>query len=145
MFKFFDYIQNKRKCKEEDKLRNITNGGYVDYDEEADLLLLPTTVYFNERSIAIVLLFKKISELPGVKINTNASVEKAFFVHTEDVNIINFFECKDGLYFYDPTLENIQNKNDVNAYNNSSLACDKNIILFSTVEENEKFFTKKIK
>jgi len=141
VFKNARYVRNIHKCREEDELRIITNGGHVDYNEEAEFTLLPTTVHFNSKSIANVLSFKKVSEIPGVRITTDTSKEKAFYVHSKDGSVMKFLECKDGLYFYNPADVNIKNKSDVITY--STLPSNKNIILVSTVEDNKKFYTKK--
>ena len=87
----------------------------MNYNQVAGLIILPTTVHFNKDSIANVLSFKKVSELPGVRITTDTGVEKAFFVHTKEGEVIKFLACKDGLYYHDVSAKN-KSKASVNSY-----------------------------
>ena len=115
----------------------------VDYNQVADLIILPTTVHFNKDSIANVLSFKKISELPGVRITTDTGVEKAFFVHTKEGEVIKFLACKDGLYYHDVSAKS-KSKASVNSYSQHTNNVDdiKNVMLVSTVNNNKAFYTK---
>jgi len=85
--------------------------------------------------------FKKVSELPGVRITTDTSVKKACFVHTKEGNIIKLFDCKDGLYYHDYINTNTKTKTSINPYpkytNNVDIV--KNVMLVSTIENNKRF------
>ena len=83
----------------------LTNGGSVTYKEVADCKLLPLKVHFNKDSLANVLSFKQVSELPGVKITTDTSKEDALTVHLKDGKEMKF-KCNEGFYYYDTNSNN---------------------------------------
>ena len=94
------FVSNIQQCEKGNEMRIITNGGHMDVTKEAELLLFPMKVHFNEKSIANVLSFKNLSEIPGVHITTDTRVERAFFVHIGD-KTLKFSSCSDGLYYFD--------------------------------------------
>ena len=141
-------VKNIRPCKRGEEMRMVTNGGHMDFNKEADLLMLPIKVHFNKDSIANVLSFKKLSEVPGVHITTNTRKERAFFVHIGD-KTMKFSSCRDGLYYYDMSevieVDDNKIKQSVSNYmssdtnrNNSHVYCKHIFLLLSTVEENKK-------
>ena len=86
----------------------LTNGGSVIYKEVADCKLLPLKVHFNKDSLANVLSFKQVSELPGVNITTDTSKEDTLTVHLKDGNEMKF-KCNEGTYYYDTNINIIVN------------------------------------
>ena len=139
-------VSNLRKCNEGDGIEIITNGGFATYDHVADAILLPVSVFFNAESIANVLSFDKISNLPNVHITTDTKVEKAFLVHISSPNTVTtlkFSSCDDGLYFFDAS-HLITNKTKSQVTDYLSLSRNKkNVNLLNTVENNKTFFTKR--
>ena len=112
VFKNPDLVTNIRTGTTDEELRMLTNGGSVTYKEVADCKLLPLKVHFNKNSMANVLSFKQVSEIPGAKITTDTSKEDAFTVHLKDGKEMKF-KCSEGLYYYD-TNSNNQSKSKVN-------------------------------
>ena len=58
-------VKDVRACSEADMLTAYTNGGAQQYDKMADLRLLPITVHYKHDSMATILSFKSVSEIPG--------------------------------------------------------------------------------
>mmetsp|Transcript_11443 Transcript_11443/g.16186 ORF Transcript_11443/g.16186 Transcript_11443/m.16186 type:complete len:117 (-) Transcript_11443:1019-1369(-) len=50
-----DLVTNVRACPKQDVLTAYTNGGAQQYEELADLCMLPITVYFKKKSMATIL------------------------------------------------------------------------------------------
>ena len=74
----------------------LTNGGSVTYKEVADCKLLPLNIHCNKDSLAKVLSFKQVSEIPSVNITTDTSKEDTLTVHLKNGNEIKF-KCNEGL------------------------------------------------
>ena len=74
-------VSDLRRCKEGDGLEIITNGGFSTNDHVGDSTLIPLSVYFNNKSLANVLSFKKVAELPNVRIIADTELDRAIFVH----------------------------------------------------------------
>ena len=141
-------VSDLRRCKEGDGLEIITNGGFATYDHVAESTLLPVTVYFNAESIANILSYDKISNLPNVRITSDTTLEKAIFVHLSTSNTdttFKFSSCDDGLYYYDAThLLNNNNKSKYPINHCLSLSRNNNKVnLLNTVANNKTFFTKR--
>ena len=63
----------------------LTNKGCVTYKEVDDCKVLPLKVHLNKDSLANVLSFKQVSEIPGVNITTYTSKEDVFTAHLKDI------------------------------------------------------------
>ena len=94
--------------------------------------MLSLKEHFNKDSLANVLSFKQVSELPGVKITADTSKEDALTVHFKDGKETKF-KCNAGIYYYD-TNSNNHSKSKVNNYG---------VSLLNTVANNTSFFTKR--
>ena len=66
-------VTNIRTDSVDEELRMLTNGGSIIYKEVADCKLLPLKVNVNKDSLANVLSFKQVTEIPDVKITTDTS------------------------------------------------------------------------
>ena len=84
VFKNPDLVANIRTGTADEELKMLTNGGSVTYKEVPDCKLLPLEVHFNKDSLANILSFKQVSELPGVKITTDTSKEDTLTVYLKD-------------------------------------------------------------
>ena len=129
------FLSNISKCKKDDSLEIISNGGTVRYDMKATFDLLKLPVYYNKNSLANVLSFTQVASLPGVSITTDTSVERSMNVHIGN-NILKFKECNQGLYYLD--LENYKLNNSINDYFSST-----NISLLQSVNKSKDLYTKK--
>ena len=124
-------VTNIRTDSVDEELRMLTNGGSIIYKEVADCKLLPLKVNVNKDSLANVLSFKQVTEIPDVKITTDTSKEEAFTICLKN-RIEMKFKCNEGLYYYD-TNSNNHSKSKVNNYG---------VNLLITVANNKLFFTK---
>ena len=57
-----------------------TNGGLNSFDKKSTLKLFPMTVHCNKNSMAPILSFKEVIDIPGVKIATDKNQEGAVTV-----------------------------------------------------------------
>ena len=136
VFRNKKFLTNVRMCETGQELNIITNGGSKLYETFGDVTFLPVAAYYNRDSLANVLSFKKVSEIPGVRITVDTAVENAILVHMKNGTTHKFHECHDGLYFMDMEKYNSN-------YNNSVVtAYPKNISLLSTVAQNKSMYTK---
>ena len=88
---------NVRNCNENKRLRIVTNGGKLSYNQIGDLKLLPIQVYYNEKLIANVITLKQVGVIPGVKVTMdtrNEKVIKVFYKNEE----LKFIKGEEGLY-----------------------------------------------
>jgi len=133
-----ELISNIRKCNEDEKLKIIANGsGSLIFNKIGKSKLFENLdVHYNEKSVANILSFNLIANLPGVEgIVMNTSLENAIRVNFSDGSGIKFLSDDRGLYYYD-TKHPLNHKINpsVNHYP---------MLLNTTVADNEKLFTKR--
>ena len=92
-------VTNIRVCKPEDSLIAYTNGGAQTYQHIADLLLLPITVCFKKNSMATILSFESVSEIPGARITMDTAVNKSITLTLKDKQVLIFEQYKNVLFF----------------------------------------------
>ena len=93
--------------------------------------------HFNKDSMATILYFKEVADIPGVRITTDTEKEIAMTVSLGKGRNLKFKECEYGLYFHDTEKEtnNVEEINNING----------DVIDYSylqTVQENKNFLTK---
>ena len=88
-------------CKQHERLTVSMNGGLISFDKKSTLKLLPMKVHFNKNSMATILSFKEVADIPGVRITTDTKQEIAMTVSLGNGKTFKFKECESGLYFYD--------------------------------------------
>mgnify|MGYP003321786822 CR=1 FL=1 len=114
----------------------ITNGGEQRYEHLVVLKDLPLQVHFKEDLLANILSLRNIANMPGVKLTTDSTKERAIQVTLSSGAILKFEECPDSLYHLD-------------ASNQSSMMSNKaksTVTPYSfamTVAENKRFFLRK--
>ena len=81
------------------------NGGLISFDKKSTLKLLPMKFHFNKNSMATILSFKEVTDIPGVRITTDTEKERAMTVYLGNGRTLKFKECKYGLYFHDTENE----------------------------------------
>ena len=121
-------------CKQHERLTVSTDGGLISFDKKSTLKLLPMKVHFNKNSMATILSFTEVADIPGVRITTDTKQERAMTVSLGNGRTLKFKECESGLYFYDTEKET----NKVEEINN----INGDVIDYSylqTVQENKKF------
>ena len=59
------------------------------------------TVHFNQNSMATILSFNEVTDIPGVRINTDTNQECVVTVTPQNGKYVKLKECKSGIYFYD--------------------------------------------
>ena len=83
--------------------------------------------------------FKKVAELPNVRITADTELERAMFVFY-NLNTYKFVECDDGLYYFDATnlINNIpKTKSQLSGYLSSSVQNKHVSLLTKTVDTNK--------
>ena len=88
-------------CKQHERIIVSTNGGLISFDKKSALKLLPMKVHFNKNSMANILSFKEVADIPGVRITTDTKQGRAMKVSLGKVRTLKYKECGSGLYFYD--------------------------------------------
>ena len=58
-------------CKQHEILKVSTNGGLIRFDKKSTLKILPMKVHLNKNSMANILSFKEVADIPGVRITTD--------------------------------------------------------------------------
>jgi hypothetical protein len=124
-------VHDIRPCSSENVLTAYTNGGAQRYESLADLRLLPITVHFKESSMATILSFKSVSEIPGAKITLDTDVNKDINLSLPDGRKFVFEQYKNGLYFLDT---------DKHVKTSKSKCALTNYSFLSTVSDNKDFF-----
>jgi len=75
-----------------------TNGGPKTFENEANLILLPLKVYYNESSLSTILSMKDMANIPGTWITLDTDIDRAMIVHLSNGVILRFAEHTSGLY-----------------------------------------------
>ena len=93
--------------------------------------------HLKKNSMAKILSFKEVADIPGVSITTDTEKEISMTVSLGNRRTLKFKECESGLYFHDTEKEtnNVEEINNINS----------DVIDYSylqTVQENKKFLTK---
>ena len=125
-------VSNIRACAADEVLLAYTNGGAQKFEKLADLNILPITVHFKVNSMATILSFKTVSEIPGARLTMDTQVNKNITLTLEDGKIFVFTQYKNGLYFFDTkkTLNNSKPKHKLKDYS-----------FLTTVSENKQYFS----
>ena len=129
-------VRDMRECNEEDQLTIVTNGGKQIYTKIAVLKNLPIQVHFKEESLANIISFRDIANIPGVKITMDTTKERAITVMMANGSEYKFNECPDGLYYYDTAKKS-------EGYYNKTKPILTPYSFAMTVNENKSFFTKR--
>ena len=106
--KNLDYIEDVNNCARHEELTVSTNGVSLTFDWKVWLTFLPLNVHVNENSLAAILPFKDVYNIPGVRVTTDISTEKAMKVIMRDVTVFKFKEYGSGLYYYDMKSNGVQ-------------------------------------
>ena len=133
-------LTNVRNCDENEKLRVVTNGGELSYDQIGDLKLLPIQAYYNENSIANIVSLKQVGDIPGVKITMNSADEKSIRVHYKNKEL-KFSEGEEGLYHLN-VEEYFKNKCKPINYNKKVNDYGSHFNFLNSVNENKLGYTK---
>ena len=67
-------------CSVEERLKVLTNGGSMSFNQKAKLKLLPMSIYYNKDSMANILAFADVASIPGVRITMDTDKERAMNV-----------------------------------------------------------------
>ena len=133
------YIINVQNCSKGEELLVHTTGGDKVFNKKGELTLLPMTGYYNPHSLASILSFKEVANIPNVCITMDTLHKKAITITLSNNTTIKFTKCADGLYFFDPAHNN--SKNTTTDY--IPLILLSNIQLISTVKEKNLFLPTK--
>ena len=120
-------VSNIRECSPGNNMQVYTNGGIINYHKEADLKLLPFTVYYKKQSMANVLFVKDVAD--HFRITMDMFQECCMLVHLYNGSTLKFHKCGDGLYYLDTSCV-ISTNSSVSAY-----------CFLQTVNSNKTFFT----
>ena len=91
------------------------------------LNLFPISVHYNPSSLANVLSFDTVAQLPSVRITLDTLIERGFLVTYKDMTL-KFRPCSDGLYYFDTAT--LKSKTTVTDYS-----------FLETVMSNKEYFT----
>ena len=94
-------------------------------------------VHLNKNSMAKILSFKEVADIPGVRITTDTEKERAMKLYLGNGRTLKFKECESGLYFHD-TEKETNNVEEINNINGDVI----DYYYLQTVQENKKFLTK---
>lgn len=130
------FITNVQNCSKGKELLVHTTGGDKVFNQKGELTLLPMTSYYTPHSLANILLFKEVANLPGVCIVMDTLQEKALTVTLLDNTTVKFNKCAHGLYCFDPAHNNSKNT----PTNYLPLLSSSDTQLISTIKENKSFF-----
>ena len=130
-------VTNIVNCDKKNVLTLATNGGHKTFLKQADLKLFPMKVHFNKNSMATILSFKQVADLPGVIITTDTSKERSMIVTLKDGTVFKFKECASGLYYFDTD----KSSDEVAIVNNTRSNVTEYTML-QTVKGNQEFLSK---
>ena len=108
--------------KQHERLTVSTNGGLISFDKKSTLKLLPMKVHFNKNSMATILYFKKVADIPVVRITTDTEKKIAMTVSLGNGRTLKSKECESGLYFHD-TEKETNNVEEINNINGDVIEC----------------------
>ena len=94
------------------------------------MILFSIVVYFKKDSMANILSFKDVSEIPDVRITMETAKEDAIAVTTKEGKVIRFKPYSNGLFYFDTKNHNNKSKESVSHYT-----------IIQTVDSNKQFFT----
>ena len=136
-----DLLTNISKCKDNNVLRIVSNGGgSVTYDTIGNFGLIPILVYYNKNSLANGFFFKQVTALKDVRITLNTLVKKAMIVSFCKI-VLKFKECNDGLYYLNVSeLVPHKNKSSVTPY--FTFPSPSSFSFLNIVHNNKSLYTK---
>ena len=91
------FVKDLRAYSNEYMFIVYTNSGIQKYNQLVDLRLLPITVYYKQASIATILSFKSVSEIPGARITLDIDVNKNIILFLLDCCTFVFEQYKTSL------------------------------------------------
>ena len=94
------------------------------------MILFSIVVYFKKDSMANILSFKYVSEIPDVRITMETAKEDAIAVTTKEGKVIRFKPYSNGLFYFDTKNHNNKSKESVSHYT-----------IIQTVDSNKQLFT----
>ena len=130
-----NHIFDLQPCGRDNSLHILTNGGTIDFTQDAELKLLPLRVHFNSDSMATIVSLATINDLDGYYTLMDSRKEKAILVYTPYGQVLKFKQCDEGLYYLDT------NRADLHIFNHSSNELAPYSLL-QTVSSNKEFLSK---
>ena len=98
-------VEDIRTCTPEDRLTAHANGGDQVYNLIANLKILPIKVHIKKSSMATILSFKTVSEIPGAMMHLETATSTDGTLISKDDRVIVFKKFKNGIYFYDANVD----------------------------------------
>ena len=134
------HVKNISQCFIADEMTTMTNGGPRVFQKEATLKLFPLKVYFDQESLATVVSYHEVSQLPGVRIVVDTAVENTINVTMEEEYCVyKFRPCGAGLYYLD--VDSMENHYyDLKVTNNNETVAPYSLV--QSVASNKEFLTK---
>ena len=142
-------LSDTRICNEDEELTVITNGGSQGFMLIGNFIHLPIEVHYNADSLANVLSFKHVSEIPVVTITIDTSKDSGILVHMRDGTAYRFALCASGLYYHnavggtmhpEDTVTKPLEERTTNFSNNMTDTVYPTVLL-NTEAENSKFYS----
>jgi hypothetical protein len=115
-------LHDVRKCKKDEALMIMTNGGSMKYSTIGKMGILSISSYYNKNSLANIVSMQKLLEVQGITVSMNSQVNRAIVVTTKDGLVYDFVQGVDGLYSFDmreepKKLSSKNNDNNVELFN----------------------------
>ena len=146
-----DVLSDTRIYNEDEELTVITNGGSQSFKLIGNFKHLPMEDHYNADSLANILSFKHVSEIPGVTITIDTIKDSGILVHMRDGTVYRFAPCASGLYYHnaiggtmypEDTVTKPLEESTTNLSNNMTVTVYPTILL-NTVAENSKFYSRR--
>ena len=110
----------------------LTNGSSQDFDMVGDLNVIILQLYYNADYIAMILDFKDVCSISGVRVKMDTEVDGFIYVQLSTGQIFKIIQCSKGLYYFDKDrVDDDTTSETFNYYTN-----------IQSVKDNTDFFTK---
>jgi hypothetical protein len=133
VFRNRSLVKDVKACAPSEVLTVLTNGGSKTFTKKGTCVFLPVTVHLNESSMANILAFRDIVNIPGARVTLDTDVDRTIKVKVPNFETMIFKECAEGIYYIDTRSLSPVTPNNTEVTNYSFL---------STVKDNQSNFTR---
>ena len=94
-------VTGVRDCAPHEVLTVLTNGGGKRFTKMGKCSFLPLSVHLNEDSMANIIAFKDMVNIPGARVILDTALGRVINVHLPQRQTLVFRECISGIHYYD--------------------------------------------
>ena len=98
-------ISDINYCHPNTSIHVFTNVGNLDYNQSSTMYLFPLIVFYNPDCISNILALIDVTSQFRATMDTNN--KPSMFVHTGPDSVLNFYQCCEGLYYFDTSASNM--------------------------------------